>query len=70
MESHLAMGKADDLSYPNSKEQNMNTDGSLPTEPIAPKGAVQCCSNELCTGFNFYTSHKLQLFWIVCFSSL
>ncbi|XBH89521.1 hypothetical protein VPH35_081400 [Triticum aestivum] len=56
MESHLAMGKADDLSYPNSKEQNMNTDGSLPTEPIAPKGAVQCCSNELCTGDTYSTS--------------
>eukprot|EP00494_Astrolonche_serrata_P004087 UN04097 len=34
----------------------MNTDGSLPTEPIAPKGAVQCCSNELCTGDTYSTS--------------
>lgn len=48
MESHLAMGKADDLSYPNTKEENMNTDGSLPTEPTAPKGAVECCSSKLC----------------------
>lgn len=56
MESHLAMGKADDLSYPNCKEQNMNTDGSLPTEPTAPKGAVECCSNELCTGDTYSTS--------------
>ncbi|XP_037439379.1 protein RRNAD1-like isoform X2 [Triticum dicoccoides] len=56
MESHSAMGKADDLSYPNCKEQNMNTDGSLPTEPTAPKGAVECCSNELCTGDTYSTS--------------
>ncbi|XP_044395159.1 protein RRNAD1 isoform X2 [Triticum aestivum] len=56
MESHLAMGKADDLSYPNCKEQHMNTDGSLPTEPTAPKGAVECCSNELCTGDTYSTS--------------
>ncbi|KAM3254100.1 hypothetical protein ACQJBY_047926 [Aegilops geniculata] len=56
MEFHLDMEKADALSYPNSKEQNMNTDCSLPIEPTVPKGSVECCSNELCTGDTYSTS--------------
>uniref|UniRef100_A0ACD5YLD3 Uncharacterized protein n=1 Tax=Avena sativa TaxID=4498 RepID=A0ACD5YLD3_AVESA len=50
MESCSSMRKADDLSYSNPKEQNLNADGSLPTGPTNPKGAVGCCSSECCTG--------------------
>uniref|UniRef100_A0ACD5XQY3 Uncharacterized protein n=1 Tax=Avena sativa TaxID=4498 RepID=A0ACD5XQY3_AVESA len=56
MESCSSMGKADDLSYSNPKEQNMNADGSLPTGPTNPKGAVGCCSSECCTGDTYSTS--------------
>uniref|UniRef100_A0ACD5ZY45 Uncharacterized protein n=1 Tax=Avena sativa TaxID=4498 RepID=A0ACD5ZY45_AVESA len=56
MESCSAMGKAEDLSYSNPKEQNMNADGSLPTGPTNPKGAVGCCSSERCTGDTYSTS--------------
>lgn len=56
MESCSAMGKTDDLSYSNPKEQNMNADGSLPTEPTDPKEAVGCCSSERYTGDTYSTS--------------
>uniref|UniRef100_A0ACD5YN01 Uncharacterized protein n=1 Tax=Avena sativa TaxID=4498 RepID=A0ACD5YN01_AVESA len=56
MESCSSMRKADDLSYSNPKEQNLNADGSLPTGPTNPKGAVGCCSSECCTGDTYSTS--------------
>ncbi|KAM0863633.1 hypothetical protein ACQ4PT_044450 [Festuca glaucescens] len=67
LESCSAVGKTDDLSYSNPKEQTMNTDGSLPTEPTDPEGAVRCCSSVQFTGDTYSTSgvdecHKFTLF--------
>ncbi|XP_071675892.1 uncharacterized protein [Lolium perenne] len=56
VESCSAVGKTDDLSYSNPKEQTMNTDGSLPTEPTDPEGAVRCCSSVQFTGDTYSTS--------------
>ncbi|KAM0821950.1 hypothetical protein ACQ4PT_071834 [Festuca glaucescens] len=56
VESCLAVGKTDDLSYSNPKEQTMNTDGSLPTEPTDPEGAVRCCSSVQFIGDTYSTS--------------
>lgn len=60
MESHMAMGKNDDLPYSNSKEQNMTMDSSLPTEPTDLKGVVGCCSHQLCTGDTYSTSEVVD----------
>ncbi|KAK1626561.1 hypothetical protein QYE76_000876 [Lolium multiflorum] len=56
VESCSAVGKTDYLSYSNPKEQTMNTDGSLPTEPTDPEGAVRCCSSVQFTGDTYSTS--------------
>jgi hypothetical protein len=60
VESCSAVGKTDDLSYSNPKEQTMNTDGSLPTEATDPEGAVRCCSSVQFTGYYllFLISHN------------
>uniref|UniRef100_A0A453JPP4 Methyltransferase domain-containing protein n=1 Tax=Aegilops tauschii subsp. strangulata TaxID=200361 RepID=A0A453JPP4_AEGTS len=56
MESHLAMGKADDLSYPNCKEQNMNTDvvgSSISRVNVGPSDTNldECCKLTLFKDF-------------------